>query len=70
MANNDQSIHPRVVNGRTAYAKSNTCIGTGINRKAQKRLGARRLAHAATINSLKSGDSPLAYKTPGSMKKS
>lgn len=65
----NQSIHPRVVKGRTVHEKVNTCIGTGINAKAQKRLAARRLDHAATIRSLPSGANPAAYTTPGSLKK-
>jgi len=63
-----QSIHPRVVNGRTVHKKVNTCIGTGINRKAQKNLARRRLDHAMTLKSLPSNANPAAYKTPGSMK--
>lgn len=64
-----QSIYPRVVKGGTIYGKVNTCIGTGINDKAQKRLAARRLDHAATIRSLPSGANPASYRTPGSLKK-
>ena len=38
-------------------------------RKTQKKLNARRNAHAATLKSLPSGTNPAAYKQPGSMKR-
>lgn len=60
------SIHPRV---SLQGPKKNTCKPRNNNRKgklgkASAKLAQRRLAHSATIKSVKD---PMAFKAPGSM---
>lgn len=55
----ETSIHPRVQNGRTVFAKSNTAHPPKKTGKLEKRLQARRQAYK---------DSP-STKKPGSNKK-
>lgn len=74
----NQSIHPRVVNGRTAHPKSNTCHhahnpARGTLRKVLKRLHARRHDRDLTVDRITKSPGGLAYpdkayRAPGSMK--
>lgn len=69
---NNLSIHPRNWAVKGTGEKKDTSKpkkGGKYLRKAQKKLGIRRLAHAATVKSLKSTTPASAFKTPGSMRK-
>jgi len=61
----DQSIHPRVVNGRTAYKKSNTAKPPKRTTKAEKRLHTRQAVFDRMSATDKQG-----HRRPGSNKKS
>lgn len=70
--NQDQSIHPRVVNGRTMHKKVNTCAKRNPNRKgrlakASNALDIRRRDWNSTMSSLRA-PTPGVYTQPGSMK--
>jgi hypothetical protein len=56
----NQSIHPRVKNGRTVHEKKNTAHPTRRTTKAQKRLHVRQHAYKDDASTTK----------PGSFKKS
>ncbi len=60
----DQSIHPRVQNGRTAHTKSNTARPPQRTTKAEKRLQARRADFEKLSPSARQG-----RRRPGSNKK-
>lgn len=75
----DQGIHPRVVNGRTAFPKSNTCATPhnplrGTLRKVVKAYNIRRHDRDMTVDRLtksathKNIDWHKAFRAPGSMK--
>lgn len=75
----NQSIHPRVRNGRTVGNKSNTCSPRNPNRKgylakASAELDRRRRSHKETIETSRLCDSEMrnrietgGYKQPASM---
>lgn len=74
----DQSIHPRVVNGRALLPKVNTCHPPhptlrGTLAKVTKRLNSRRHDRDMTVERIKNSSGgmahpDLAYRAPGSMK--
>lgn len=64
------SIHPRNWPSNAPGKLKNTCKPRNNNRKgklakASAKLARRRLAHSATVKSVKD---PMAFKTPGSMR--
>jgi hypothetical protein len=66
-----KSIHPRVIGGRTRSKKVNTSepyMGGGELAKRSKELDRRRRDQTSTRDSLRGGQNPAAYKIPGSMR--
>ena len=73
----DQSIHPRVIAGRTVHKKSNTCVPAadpyrGKLKKRVLNLERRRHARDIGISEVKQRNTAFpweaAFRIPGSMK--
>jgi hypothetical protein len=69
---NQKGMHPGVIEGARLFPLKNTAkpckrSGKGKLGKKQKKLGERRVAHAATLKSLPQTANPMGFKCPGSM---